>query len=119
LAALRYGIAVADSRRAVLTIAAVVNDPPLWVGLTPFGVPWTPESLRDDAERREDAASEPAPQATAAAGSDDDQVVAVAVGQSELGERVEFVDAHRPRLCPLRCPQPAQTALSSQRTTES
>jgi nucleotide-binding universal stress UspA family protein len=51
-AALRYGIAVADSRRAVLTIAAVVNDPPLWVGLTPFGVPWTPESLRHDAERR-------------------------------------------------------------------
>ena len=51
-AALRYGIAVADSRRAVLTIAAVVNDPPFWVGLTPIGVPWTPESLRRDAERR-------------------------------------------------------------------
>jgi nucleotide-binding universal stress UspA family protein len=52
-AALRYGIAVADSRRAVLTIASVVNDPPpLCVGLPPFAVPWTPESLRRDAERR-------------------------------------------------------------------
>jgi nucleotide-binding universal stress UspA family protein len=51
-AALRHGIAVAEARHAVLTIAAVVEDPPIWVGLPPFVVPWTRESLRRDAERR-------------------------------------------------------------------
>src|SRR5918996_175892 len=51
-AALRYGISVARSRNAVLTIAAVVNDPPVWIGLPPFAVPWTRESLRRDGERR-------------------------------------------------------------------
>jgi nucleotide-binding universal stress UspA family protein len=50
-AALRYGIAAADSGNAVLTIAAVVNEPPLWIGLPPFATPWTRESLRRDAER--------------------------------------------------------------------
>jgi nucleotide-binding universal stress UspA family protein len=51
-AALRHGIAVAEARHALLTIAAVVEDPPIWVGLPPFVVPWTRESLRGDAERR-------------------------------------------------------------------
>ena len=51
-AALHQGIAVAAARHALLTIAAVVEDPPLWVGLPPFVVPWTRESLRRDAERR-------------------------------------------------------------------
>jgi nucleotide-binding universal stress UspA family protein len=51
-AALRHGVAVAGARHALLTIAAVVEDPPIWVGLPPFVVPWTRESLRRDAERR-------------------------------------------------------------------
>jgi nucleotide-binding universal stress UspA family protein len=51
-AALRYAIAVATTRNAILTIAAVVNDPPFWVALPPFAVPWTRESLRRADERR-------------------------------------------------------------------
>jgi nucleotide-binding universal stress UspA family protein len=51
-AALHQGIAVAAARHALLTIAAVVEEPPIWVGLPPFVVPWTRESLRRDAERR-------------------------------------------------------------------
>lgn len=49
--ALRYAIEVAAERNAVLTVAAVVNDPPLWIGAPPFAVPWTRETLRRDAER--------------------------------------------------------------------
>jgi nucleotide-binding universal stress UspA family protein len=51
-AALRYAIAVAGASNAVLTIAAVLNDPPPWVVLPPMATPWTRESLRRDAERR-------------------------------------------------------------------
>jgi nucleotide-binding universal stress UspA family protein len=51
-AALRQGIDIAADQHAVLTIAAVVNDPPFWVGLGPLVVPWTRETLRRDAERR-------------------------------------------------------------------
>lgn len=49
-AALRYGIAVAASRDAVLTIAAVVSDPPMWLGMPPLVLPWTRDALRRDAE---------------------------------------------------------------------
>jgi nucleotide-binding universal stress UspA family protein len=51
-AALRYGIAVAARNNAVLTVAAVVNDAPWWIGLPPVAMPWTRESLRRDAEQR-------------------------------------------------------------------
>ena len=50
-AALREGIDIAVEQHAVLTMAAVVNDPPFWVGLGPLVVPWTRETLRRDAER--------------------------------------------------------------------
>jgi nucleotide-binding universal stress UspA family protein len=51
-AALRQGIAIAVDEHAVLTIAAVVNEPPVWVGFGPLVVPWTRDMLRRDAERR-------------------------------------------------------------------
>ena len=51
-AALRQGIVIASDEHAVLTIAAVVSEPPLWVGFGPLVVPWTREMLRRDAERR-------------------------------------------------------------------
>jgi nucleotide-binding universal stress UspA family protein len=50
--ALRRGIAIASHEHAVLTVAAVVNEPPVWVGFGPLVVPWTRDMLRRDAERR-------------------------------------------------------------------
>jgi nucleotide-binding universal stress UspA family protein len=44
-AALRYGLAVATTHNAVLTIAAVVHNPGLWIALPPFTCPYTRESL--------------------------------------------------------------------------
>lgn len=50
-AALRKGIAVATRENALLTVAGVVEDPPCWFAMTPAALPYTPESLRRDAER--------------------------------------------------------------------
>lgn len=50
-AALEYGIAAAQARDAMLTIAAVVYEPPLSVGFSLCAVPCTRESLRRDRER--------------------------------------------------------------------
>ena len=51
-AALQEGIAVAASDRALLTIAAVVEEPPLWVGMAPLAMPFNREGLRRDCERQ-------------------------------------------------------------------
>ena len=51
-AALRYGIAVAADSNAVLTVAAVANPAPWWIGLPPWAAPWTRESLQRETERR-------------------------------------------------------------------
>jgi nucleotide-binding universal stress UspA family protein len=50
-AALRQGIAVAVSERALLTIVGVVEEPTLWFGMAPTVMPYTQDSLRRDAER--------------------------------------------------------------------
>jgi nucleotide-binding universal stress UspA family protein len=51
-AALEEGIAVAASDHALLTIAAVVEEPPLWVGMAPLAMPYNREGLRRDCERQ-------------------------------------------------------------------
>jgi nucleotide-binding universal stress UspA family protein len=51
-AALHQAIDVAASSRALLTIAAVVREPPaLWMGFGAMSVPYTRDSLRRDLER--------------------------------------------------------------------
>jgi len=50
-AALEEGIAVAASDNALLTIAAVVEEPPVWVGMAPVAIPFNRECLRRDCER--------------------------------------------------------------------
>jgi nucleotide-binding universal stress UspA family protein len=49
-AALAQGVEVAVSNRALLTIAAVVEEPSCFVGLGPAAAPVTRESLRRDIE---------------------------------------------------------------------
>jgi nucleotide-binding universal stress UspA family protein len=51
-AALEEGIAVAASEHALLTIAAVVEEPPVWVGMAPLAIPFNREGLRRDCERQ-------------------------------------------------------------------
>jgi nucleotide-binding universal stress UspA family protein len=51
-AALEEGIAVAASDRALLTIAAVVEDPPVWVGMAPLAIPFNRDGLRRECERQ-------------------------------------------------------------------
>lgn len=50
-AALRYAIAVASARNAVVTVAAVVHSPGIWIALPPFTCPYTRESLIRAQER--------------------------------------------------------------------
>jgi len=50
-AALDQAIAIADAQRALLTIAAVVSEPTVWIGFGPLGMPFTRETLRQDLER--------------------------------------------------------------------
>jgi nucleotide-binding universal stress UspA family protein len=50
-AALDRAIAIAVADRALLTIAAVVEPPVLYAGLSPMVLPVSPEVLRRDAER--------------------------------------------------------------------
>jgi nucleotide-binding universal stress UspA family protein len=50
-AALDEGIAVAVRERALLTIAGVVREPVLWLGMGAAPVPYTPDALRTEAER--------------------------------------------------------------------
>jgi Universal stress protein family len=49
--ALARGIAIAEQERALLTIAAVVPEPSMWVGCGLVSVPYTRDSLRADAVR--------------------------------------------------------------------
>jgi nucleotide-binding universal stress UspA family protein len=51
-AALRQAIAVATEQRALLTIAGVVEQPSCsFAGMSPVAIPYTPDSMRRDAER--------------------------------------------------------------------
>jgi len=50
-AALDQAIAVAVSRRALLTIAAVVGEPTIWLGFGPTVMPYTRETMVRDLER--------------------------------------------------------------------
>jgi nucleotide-binding universal stress UspA family protein len=50
-AALQRGIEIAVAERALLTIAAVVEPPVLYAGLSPMVLPVSPDVLRRDAER--------------------------------------------------------------------
>jgi hypothetical protein len=49
--ALARGIAIAERERALLTIAAVVPEPSIWVGCGLVSIPYTRETLRSDAVR--------------------------------------------------------------------
>lgn len=49
--ALRRAIAVAVEHSALLTIAAVVPEPRLYTGIGPLMLPFSPATLRRDAER--------------------------------------------------------------------
>jgi len=49
--ALAHGIDIAVSQSALLTIAAVVPEPRLYTGFAPLVLPYSPETLRRDAER--------------------------------------------------------------------
>jgi nucleotide-binding universal stress UspA family protein len=51
-AALEQAIAVAASERALLTIAGVVEEPAVWIGMAPVAVPFTRDALRRDCERQ-------------------------------------------------------------------
>lgn len=51
-AALEKGIAVAASEHALLTVAAVVEEPSVWFGMAPFAIPFTRDTLRRDCERQ-------------------------------------------------------------------
>jgi nucleotide-binding universal stress UspA family protein len=51
-AALRQAIAVATEQRALLTIAGVVEQPTCsFAGMSPVAIPYTPDTMRRDAER--------------------------------------------------------------------
>ena len=50
-AALDRAIEIAADQRALLTIAGVVTEPHLCAGLGPFALPYSPDTLRRDAER--------------------------------------------------------------------
>jgi nucleotide-binding universal stress UspA family protein len=50
-AALDRAIEIAAGQRARLTIAAVVAEPRLYAGFGPLAVPYSPDTLRRDAER--------------------------------------------------------------------
>src|SRR6266516_176358 len=50
-AALARGIAIAERERALLTIAAAVPEPSLWVGCGLLSIPYTREGLHGDALR--------------------------------------------------------------------
>ena len=49
-AALDRAIEIAVSQKALLTIAAVVAEPRLYAGFGPLAVPYSPDTLRRDAE---------------------------------------------------------------------
>jgi nucleotide-binding universal stress UspA family protein len=49
--ALRHAIAVAVEHSALLTIVAVVPEPRLYTGIGPLMLPFSPATLRRDAER--------------------------------------------------------------------
>jgi nucleotide-binding universal stress UspA family protein len=50
-AALEEGIAVAASEHALLTVAAVVEEPSVFVAMAPLAVPFSRDTLRRDWER--------------------------------------------------------------------
>jgi nucleotide-binding universal stress UspA family protein len=50
-AALERAIEIAVAQTALLTIAAVVAEPRLYAGCGPFAMPYSPDTLRRDAER--------------------------------------------------------------------
>lgn len=50
-AALDRAIEIAVGQSALLTIAAVVQEPRLYAGFGPLAVPYSPDTLRRDAER--------------------------------------------------------------------
>jgi nucleotide-binding universal stress UspA family protein len=50
-AALDQAIAVADSQHALLTIAGVIPEPTVWLGIGPAVVPYTRESMLRELER--------------------------------------------------------------------
>jgi nucleotide-binding universal stress UspA family protein len=50
-AALERAIEIAVAQSALLTIAAVVPEPRLYTGFGPLAVPYSPDTLRRDAER--------------------------------------------------------------------
>jgi nucleotide-binding universal stress UspA family protein len=50
-AALHRAIAVADGQHALLTIAAVVGEPTVWLGYGPIVMPYTREALVRELER--------------------------------------------------------------------
>jgi nucleotide-binding universal stress UspA family protein len=50
-AALHRAIAVADGQHALLTIAAVVGEPTVWLGFGPIVMPYTREALVRELER--------------------------------------------------------------------
>ena len=50
-AALERAIEIASVQRALLTVAAVVDEPRLYAGFGPLAVPYSPDTLRRDAER--------------------------------------------------------------------
>jgi nucleotide-binding universal stress UspA family protein len=51
-AALEEGIVVAASEHALLTVAAVVEEPVVCVGMAPLAVPFSRDALRRDCERQ-------------------------------------------------------------------
>jgi nucleotide-binding universal stress UspA family protein len=50
-AALERAIDIASAQRARLTIAAVVAEPRLYAGFGPLAIPYSPDTLRRDAEQ--------------------------------------------------------------------
>jgi nucleotide-binding universal stress UspA family protein len=50
-AALERGIEIAVAQSALLTVAAVVAEPRLYAGFGPLAMPYSPDTLRRDAER--------------------------------------------------------------------
>jgi nucleotide-binding universal stress UspA family protein len=50
-AALERAIEIAVAQSALLTIAAVLPEPHLYAGFGPFALPYSPDTLRRDAER--------------------------------------------------------------------
>jgi nucleotide-binding universal stress UspA family protein len=50
-AALERAVEIAVAQSALLTIAAVIPEPHVYAGLGPFALPYSPDTLRRDAER--------------------------------------------------------------------